>query len=63
MAKTFTIPEPDGNMEYSSDSEHNDMTVAAGDDAYKPEEVQPVPLTQAETNDLIRNLNHSKESA
>ena len=32
------VPEPDGNMEYSSDSEHSDMTVVAGDDTYKPEE-------------------------
>ena len=31
------IPEPDGNMEYSSDSKHSDMTVVAGIDAYKPE--------------------------
>ena len=31
-------PESDGYMEYSSDSEHSDMTVEAGDDAYKPEE-------------------------
>ena len=26
------VPEPDGNMEYSSDSEHCDMIVIAGDD-------------------------------
>ena len=26
------VPEPDGNMEYSFDSEHSDMTVVAGDD-------------------------------
>ena len=32
------VPEPGGNMEYSSDSEHRDVTVIAGDDAYKPEE-------------------------
>ena len=32
------VPEPDGNMEYSSDSKHDDMTVVAGDDAYKPED-------------------------
>ena len=30
------VPEPDGNMEYSSDFEHSDMTVL-GDDTYKPE--------------------------
>ena len=32
------VPEPDGNMEYSSDFEHSNMTFVAGDDAYKPEE-------------------------
>ena len=47
------VSEPDCNMEYSSDSKHSDMTVAAGDDSYKPEEDnQPVTLTQAELNDL-----------
>ena len=40
------------------------MTVVAGDDIYKPEEDnQPVPLTQAELNDLTRDQNLSKESA
>ena len=40
------VPEPDGSMEYSSDSEHSDMTVVARDDAYKPKENdKPVPLT------------------
>ena len=37
----------DGNLEYSSDSEHSDMTVVAEDDAYKPEEDD-----HAELNDL-----------
>ena len=49
------VPEPNGNMEYSSDSEHNDsdMTVVTRDDAYMPkEDDQPVVLTQAELNDL-----------
>ena len=51
-------------MEYSSDSENTDMTVVAGDDAYKPEEDDlPVQLTQAEPNDLTRDLNLSKESS
>ena len=37
------------------------MNVAAGDDAYKPEEDdQPVTLTQAVLNDLIRDLSLSK---
>ena len=34
----FTVPEPDGNMEYRSDSERSYMSVVAGDDTYKPEE-------------------------
>ena len=56
--------EPDGNMEYSSDFDHSDQTVVAGDDAYKPEEDnQPVPLTLAEFNELTRHINHSKKSA
>ena len=58
------VPEPDDNMEYSSDSEHSDMTVIAVDDTYKPEEDnQPVSLTQVELNDLAWNLNLSRESA
>ena len=28
------VPDPDGNMEYNSDSEHSDMTFVAGDYAY-----------------------------
>ena len=40
------------------------MTFVAEEDAYKPEEDdQPVPLTQAELNDLTQDLNLSKESA
>ena len=40
------------------------MLVVAGDDAYKPEEDDfPVPLTQAELNNLTRDLNLSNESA
>ena len=46
------VPEPDGNMEYSSDSRHSDITVVIGDDAQNPEEDdQPLPLIQAELND------------
>ena len=52
------VPEPDGNKEYRSDSVHGDMTVAAWNDAYKlNEDDQLVPLTQAELNDLTRDLN------
>ena len=32
------FPEPDGNMEYSSNSEHSDITIVARDDAEKPKE-------------------------
>ena len=39
------------------------MTVVIRDDAYKPEEDdQPVPSTQAELNNLTRELNLLKES-
>ena len=57
------VPESDGNIEYSSGSKHNDMTVLVGDDAYKPkEDDKPVPLTQAELSDLTWDLNLWKES-
>ena len=47
------VPEPDDNMEYSSNSKHSDMTVVAGDGTNKPEEDdQPVPLAQAVLSDL-----------
>ena len=37
-------------MEYNSDSDHNDMTVVAVYDEYKPEEDnQPVLVTQVKT--------------
>ena len=35
---SLDLPVSDCNMEYSSDSEFSDMTIVAGDDAYKPEE-------------------------
>ena len=58
------FPEPNVTMESSSDSESSDMTDTAERSAYKPEEDdQPVPLTQAELNDLTRDLNLFKESA
>ena len=58
------VPESNGNMEYSSDSEHSDMTVVTGDDAYISEnDDQPLPLTQAELNNLTRDLNLWKISA
>ena len=49
-------------MEYCSDSEHSDITVVSGDDSHKPEDDQPVFLTQAELNVLTWDLNFSKES-
>ena len=56
------VPEPDGNIKYSSDSENSDMTVAPRADAYKTEEDdQPVSLTHAELNNLTQDLNLSKE--
>ena len=45
--------EPDGNMVYSLYSEPSDMTVVAGDDAYKPvKDNQPVSLIQTKFNHL-----------
>ena len=45
-------------------SKHSDITIVAGDGPYKPEEDEKaVPLTQAELNDLKRNLNLLKASA
>ena len=38
----FPIPESNGNMKYSFDSKHSDMTCVAGDDAYTSE---PILLT------------------
>ena len=50
------VPEPDGNMKYSSDSEHSGRTVEAGDNAYKlAEDDQLVPLTQIELNYQTRD--------
>ena len=49
-------------MEYSTDSEYRDMSVVGGNDAYKREENnQPVRLTQAKLNNIIRELTLSKE--
>ena len=56
MAQDLPVPEPNGKIEYSFDSEHSDMTAVAGDEAHNPEEDdQPVSLTQS--------LNFSKEFA
>ena len=57
------IPEPNGNMEYSYHPIHSDMNFVAGDDAYKPEDDQPIFFRQAELNDLTRGLNLSKTFA
>ena len=47
------VPEPDGNMEYSTNFKHSDMTVVDEDDVYKPEEDdRPETLTQAVLKDL-----------
>ena len=58
------VSEPDGNMEYSSNFKRSDMTVVAGDNAYKLEEDNhSVLLIQTKFNDLTWDLNLSKESA
>ena len=52
------VPEPDGHIEYRSDSKHSDMTVVAGDDTNKPKgDDQPVFLTEVEIINLKRDLN------
>lgn len=58
------VPEPDVNMDLSSDPESSDAANADESGAYEPAEGdRPVPLSQAELNDLTRDLNLSKESA
>ena len=52
------------NIEYILDFEHSDMVVVSENEAYKPEKDDlPVPLSQAELNNLTPDLNLSKESA
>ena len=59
----LSVPEPDGNMEYCSNSKHTDMNIVSGYDVYKREkDDQPVALTQVEFKGLTRDLNLSKES-
>ncbi|KAK3874297.1 hypothetical protein Pcinc_020763 [Petrolisthes cinctipes] len=51
-------------MELSSNPESSDAANSDESGAYKPvDDDQPIPLTQAELNDLTRDLNLSKESA
>ncbi|XP_076053032.1 uncharacterized protein LOC143032339 [Oratosquilla oratoria] len=58
------VPEPDVAMESSSESESDNALDRAEGGEYMPEENdRPVPLTQADLNDLTRDLNLSKESA
>lgn len=58
------VPVPNVFTVCSSDTESIITTNAADSDEYRPQEVnQPVPFTQAELNDLTRDLNLSKESA
>ena len=58
------IPEHDVNMESSSDPESGDEADADESGTFEPpEQDRPVPLSQAELNDLTRDLNLSKESA
>ncbi|KAK3891318.1 hypothetical protein Pcinc_004762 [Petrolisthes cinctipes] len=56
--------EPDVIMESSSNPESSDAANSDESGAYKPvDDDQPMPLIQAELNDLTRDLNLSKESA
>ena len=58
------VPASNDNTEYSSDSEHSDIIVIAGDDAHKPEkDDSPGPLTPTKFNDQTRDLNLSKAAA
>ena len=51
-------------MESSSDSKSSDMTDTTECGAYRPEEDdRPVPLTQAELNDLTQDFNISRDSS
>ena len=64
MAQTFLFLSIDGNIEYSSNSEYNDMIFVARNDTYMQEENdQSVSLTQAEVNKLTQELKLLKESA
>ena len=58
------VPEPDVAIESSSEPESDNTADREEDEEYMPEENdKPVPLTQADLNDLTRDLNLSKESA
>ena len=58
------VPEPDVAMESSSESKSDNTADRAQSEEYMPEENdRPVPLTQADLNELTRDLNLSKESA
>ena len=58
------VREPNFTMESSSGSESSDMTDTAECGACRLEEDdQPLPLTQAQLNDLTQDLNLSMESA
>ena len=47
-SQDLPVPEPNGNMENSSDSVCSDMAAVAGNDAYKPEE-DDLPLDTSRT--------------
>ena len=51
-------------MDSSSDSKTSDMTDTAECGAYRPEvDDHPVPLTQAELNNLTQDFNLSRDSS
>ena len=58
------VPEPDVAMKSSSESESDNTSDRGEGEEYMPEENdRPVVLTQADLNDLTRDLNISKKSA
>ena len=58
------VPESDVAMESSSESKSDNTADRAEGEEYMPEENdRPVPLTQADLNNLTRDLNLSRESA
>ena len=63
MVQTYLFPSQIA-MESSSESESDNTSHRAEGEEYMPEKNhQPVPLTQADLNDLTWDVNLSKESA
>ena len=61
---SLPVPKPDVAIRSSSESEsENTYNRTAGVEYWSEENDRPVPLTQADLNDLPRDLNLSKESS